>query len=322
MRRDFITFLGGATVWPLAARAQQPTMPVIGHLGVGPTRASDLAGFREGLNELGYAEGRNLAIEFRDAKQYDQLSAMAAELVRRRVAVIFTAGNPNAAQAAKAATATIPIVFTLGADPVATGLVASLARPGGNITGVALLNSELEPKRLELLRELLPQATTIAYLVNPINSTADLNIRNMQAAARSVGQKIIVLSASTAGEIDAAFASLVEQRAAGFLVAPDGFFVSRRDQLVALAARHKIPSVYNNPSFMAAGGLMSYTDDRVESYHQAGLYVGRILKGDKPADLPVLQPTKYETVVNLKTARALGLTVPPPLLARADEVIE
>ena len=321
-RRELLVALGGAAAaWPLAARAQ-PAMPVLGYLGGGPPVASWLAGLRKGLNDLGYAEGRNLAIEFRIAEQYDRLPALVAELVRRRVALIVTASNADAAQAAKAATTTIPIVFTLGADPVATGLVASLARPGGNVTGVTFLGPELQPKRLELLRELLPQATTLAFLENPTNSQAALNIRTLQAAARSVGVQIIVLRASTAGEIDAAFAGLVEQRVAGLLLDPDAFFVSRRDQLVALAARHKIPSVYFAPEFTAAGGLMSYSDNRIESFRKAGLYVGRILKGEKPADLPVLQPTKFEFAINLKAAKALGIEFPQSFHLRADTVIE
>jgi putative ABC transport system substrate-binding protein len=321
-RREFITLLGGAAAWPLAVRAQQADVPVIGFLGVQPPVASSMAGFRRGLNEMAYADGRNLAIEFRDAEQYDRLPALAAELVRRRVAVIFTAANFNAAQAAKMATTTIPVVFTVGVDPVETGLVASLARPGGNLTGVTFLIAEMGPKRLELLCELLPQAVTIAFLVNPTSLQADRNVKAMQTVARNVGQKIIVLRASTASEIDAAFASLVEERGGGLLIDGDAFFVSRRDQLVALAARHGIPSVYSTPVYTSAGGLMSYSDDRVESYRQGGLYVGRILRGEKPADLPVVQPTKFELSINLKTAKALGLDMPATLLGRADEVIE
>jgi putative tryptophan/tyrosine transport system substrate-binding protein len=321
-RREFITLLGGAAAtWPLAARAQQPAMPVVGYLSVAST-ASRLAGFRKGLNEQGYIDGHNVAIEIRDTDQYDRLPALAAELVRRRVAVIVTAGPNGAAQVAKSATATIPIVFLIGGDPVGAGLVASLNRPGGNLTGVTFLGNELGPKRLELLRELVQQATTIAFLVNPATSQTEVNTRNMQTVARSVGQQIIVLNASTTSEIDAAFATLGQQRAGGLLVNNDGFFVSRRDQIVALAARQGIPAVYFAPEFTAAGGLMSYSDDRVESYRQAGLYVGRILKGDKPADLPVLQPTKFEFVINLKTAKALGLEFPPSFHLRATEVIE
>jgi putative ABC transport system substrate-binding protein len=322
-RREFITLLGGAAAaWPLVARAQQPGMPVVGFLSVGPPVASTLAALRNGLNELGYAEGRNLAFEFRDTEQYDRLPSLANELVRRQVAVIFTASNVDAAKAAKAATATLPIVFTVGVDPVSLGLVTSLNRPGGNVTGVTFLAQELAPKRLELLRELVPQGTTIAYLVNPTNSGTELNTRNMQAAARGVGQQLIVLSASTPNEIDMAFATLARQRAGGLLASGDAFFTSQRDQIVALAARHGIPAVHFAPEFTAAGGLMSYSDDRIESWRQAGLYVGRILKGEKPVDLPVLQPTKFAFVINLKTAKALGIEFPPSFHLRATEVIE
>jgi putative ABC transport system substrate-binding protein len=326
-RRDVITLLGGAaamssSLWPLAARAQQPAMPVVGYLSVGAPVASNLAALRKGLNEQGYAEGRNVAFEFRNTEQYERLPALAAELVRRRIAVIFTASSLDAAQAAKAATATIPIVFTVGADPVRTGLVTSLNRPGGNLTGVTFLTGEMGPKRLELLRELVPQATTIAFLVNPINSQAELIIRDMQMAARSVGQQIIVVSASTAAEIDTAFATLVRERAGGLLISNDVLWTIRRDQLVALAARHGIPAVHLNSEFTAAGGLMSYSDDHLESFRQAGLYVGRILKGAKPADLPVLQPTKFDFAINLKTAKALGIEFPPSFHLRATEVIE
>jgi putative tryptophan/tyrosine transport system substrate-binding protein len=320
-RRAFIAGLAGAVVWPAVARAQQPTMPVIGYLSAASPE-NNLAAFRKGLSDQGFTEDRNVVIEFRASEQYDQLPALAAELVRRRVAVIVTEGNFNAAQAAKTATATIPIIFTLGADPVRLGLVASLNRPGGNITGVTYLGNELEAKRLELLRALVPQTTRIAFLVNPANPSSEPSSRDMRAAARSVGQQIIILSASTASEIANAFASLVEQRARGLVISADAFFISRRDQIVALAARHAIPTVYFAPQFTTAGGLMSYNNDRFESLRQAGIYVGRILKGENPADLPVQQPTKFELVINLKTAKALGLTVPPALLALADEVIE
>jgi putative tryptophan/tyrosine transport system substrate-binding protein len=322
-RREFITLLGGgAAAWPLAAGAQERAVPVVGYLSVGVPLATTLDGLRRGLNEQGYSEGRNVTFDFRDTEQYDRLPALAAELVRRPVAVIVTASNINAAQAAKAATATIPIVFAVGADPVMSGLVPSLNRPAGNITGVTYLGSEMEPKLLELLRELVPQAMRIALLVNPTNSQNERNVGQMQSAARSVGQEIIVLRASTAGEIDAAFASLVEQRAGGLLVYGDGLFGSRRDQLVALAAIHKIPSVYFTDAFPKAGGLMSYSDDRLESWRQVGLYVGRILKGEKPANLPVLQPVKFDFVINLKTAKALGIEFPPSFHLRATEVIE
>jgi ABC-type uncharacterized transport system substrate-binding protein len=322
-RRSFLTLLGSAVAaWPVTARAQRPAMPVVGFLGVGPPVASTLAALRKGLNEQGYVEGRDVAIEFRDTEQYDRLPALAAELVRRPVAVIVTASNVDAAKAAKVATATIPIVFTVGIDPVRLGLVTSLNRPGGNVTGVTFLAQELTPKRLELLRELVPQATTIAYLANPTNAAVESNNRDVQAAARSVGQQIIVLNASTANEIETAFATLARQRAGGLLITGDAFFVSRRDQLVALAAHHGIPAVHFAPEFTAAGGLMSYSDDRIESWRQAGLYVGRILKGEKPADLPVLQPTKFAFVINLKTAKALGIEFPPSFHLRATEVIE
>jgi putative ABC transport system substrate-binding protein len=326
-RRDVLSLLGGAaamssTLRPRAARAQQPAMPVVGYLGGASPVASTLAAFRKGLNEQGYAEGRNVAFEFRDTEQYDRLPALAAELVRRRVAVIFTAGNNNAALAAKAATATIPVVFATGGDPVRMGLVRSLNRPGGNVTGVTFFGTELAPKRLELLRELVPQATTIAYLVNPTNAGVELNIRDMQTAARSVGQQIIVLRASTTDEIDTAFTTLVRQRAGGLLINADAFLNSRGDQLIGLAARHGIPAIGFDSEFTAAGGLMSYSDDRLESWREAGVYVGRILKGEKPADLPVLQPTKFDFAINLKTAKALGLTFPPSFHLRATEVIE
>jgi putative ABC transport system substrate-binding protein len=297
-------------------------MPVIGYLGVGPPTGSTLAALRKGLSEQGYVEGRNVAFEFRDTEQYDRLPTLAAELVHRPVAVIFTANNINAAQAAKAATATIPIVFTVGINPVEIGLVTSLARPGNNATGVTFLADEMQPKRLELLRELVPQIATIAFLVNPTNSQSDRQIRDMQTVARSVGQQIIVLSASTASEIETAFATLGQQRAGGLLIIGDAFFNSRRDQLVALAARLRIPAVHFDASFTTAGGLMSYSDDRLDSWRQAGLYVGRILKGEKPAELPVLQPTKFDFVINLKTAKSLGIEFPPSFHLRATEVIE
>jgi putative ABC transport system substrate-binding protein len=271
--------------------------------------------------EQGYVEGRNVAFEFRSTEQYDRLPALAAELVRRRVAVIVTTAGTNT-QAAKAATASIPIVFTVGTDPVRMGLVASLNRPGGNVTGVTYLASELGPKRLELLRELVPQATTIAFLVNPTGVNTEFYSREMQTAARSVGQQIVVLSASTASEIERAFTTLGQQRAGGLLINNDAFFASRADQLVALAARHRIPAVHFAPQFTVAGGLMSYWDDRADSIRQAGLYVGRILKGTKPADLPVLQPTNFGFAINLRAAKALGIEFPPSFHLRATEVIE
>ena len=322
-RRDFITLVGGAAgAWPLAARAQQPSLLLVGWLGVGPPQANDLAAFRRGLNEQGYAEGRNVAIEFRISGQYGDLPTLAAELVRRRVAVIFTITSLIAAQTAKAATSTVPIVFTVGVDPVKFGLIASLNRPGGNATGVTFLGAQLGPKRLELARELVPQAAVIGVLVNPNNPASLDDAANMQAAARSVGQSIIVFNASAADEIDAAFADLDRQRAGALVVDGDAYLNSRRDQLVGLAARYAIPTIYFFRDFVQAGGLMSYSDDRFETTRQAGLYVGRILKGENAADLPVVQPTKFELFINVKTAKALGLTIPESFLLRADEVIE
>jgi putative ABC transport system substrate-binding protein len=321
-RRDFVGLVGGAAAWPLAARAQQAPLLVVGYLSVGSPLPDQLVALRKGLSEQGYVEGRNLAFEGRSTEDYDRLPALAAELVARRVAVIFTSGNLNAAQAVKAATASIPIVFTLGADPVRVGLVASLNRPGSNMTGVSFLTNELEPKRLELLRELVPQATTLAYLVNPTNPGYTAQEQDVEEAAHKIGQRVVLLKASTADEIDAAFATLIVERAQGLLIAGDAFFVAQRIQLIALADRQAIPVVYFNPAFTRAGGLMSYTDDRLESYRQAGTYVGRILKGEKPANLPVLQPTKFEFAINLRTAKALGIEFPASFHLRATEVIE
>jgi putative ABC transport system substrate-binding protein len=324
-RRDFLGVLGGAAAWPLAARAQQPAMPVIGFLnGQSPDRfAPYVEAFRKGLGETGYIEGRNVAIEYRWANgQFDRMAALAAELVDRRANVIATTGGrPNAA---KDATTTIPIVALTGGDPVRSGLVASFNRSGGNVTAVSMFAYALGPKRLEILRELLPKAKVIAVLVNPSNPDPESknDRQEVEAAARAVGQKINMLDTSSDRDIDTAFATLVQRGNDALLVMGDPFFNSRREQLVALAARHKVPALFEWREFAAAGGLMSYGSSITDAYRQVGIYAGRILKGEKPADLPVIQTVKIELVVNLKTAKALGLTVPPSLLARADEMIE
>jgi putative tryptophan/tyrosine transport system substrate-binding protein len=325
-RRDFITLLGGAAVWPLAARAQQPSMPVIGFIGPGSldTYVLYLAAFRKGLNENGFVEGQNVTIEYRWAEgQYDRMPELAADLVRHSVAVIAAPGSPPAARAAKAATSVIPIVFSVAEDPVRIGLVASLGRPGGNATGINFFTGELVAKRLELLHELVPGAVRIAVLINPADATrAELVLNDVQVAARALGLQIQVFNASTSREIDAAFAALMREGADAVFVGPDAFFNFRRVQLSNLAARHAIPAIFAVREYVDAGGLMSYGTSLADMYRQVGVYTGRILKGAKPADLPVVQSTKFELVINAQTARMLGLTVPPSLLARADEVIE
>jgi putative ABC transport system substrate-binding protein len=324
-RRAFITLLGGAaTAWPLATRAQQAAMPVVGYLDGGSlgTSAHIVAAFRKGLSETGYIEGRNVVVEYHWAEgNYDRLSVLASDLARRQVAVIVAMGAPVVV-AAKAATSTIPIVFGSGVDPVQAGLVARLSRPGGNVTGVTSMNAEIEAKRLGLLIELLPKATRLALLINPNNPIAEATVKDAQASAAAIGQQLEILAASTNREIDAAFASLVQKRADALLIGPDVFFTNRRVQLATLTVRHGIPAVYAFREFAEAGGLMSYGTSNTERDRQVGVYTGRILKGEKPADLPVLQPTKFELVINLQTARTLGLEVPTTLLARADEVIE
>jgi putative ABC transport system substrate-binding protein len=324
-RREFISALGGAVCsWPLAARAQQLTVPVIGFLSPSSPEwyTNRLRAFRLGLMEIGYIEGQNLAIEYRWAEdQNDRLPALAADLVRRQVTVIAVGGGESVL-AAKAATATIPIVFNAGVDPVAVGLVASLARPGGNLTGVISRAVEVGPKRLELLHELVPTATVVALLVNPTNPNADTLSRDLQVAARTLGLQLHVVHASTERDFEPAFATLVQLQAGALVIGPDGFLISRSEQLAALTLRHAMPAIYQYREFAAAGGLMSYGSSIADAYRQVGIYTGRILKGEKPSDLPVQQATKVELILNLKTAKALGLTVPLPLLGRADEVIE
>jgi len=325
-RREFITLLGGATVTSMAARARQPAMPVIGFLNGGSAweSASFAVAFLQGLSATGYAEGRNVFIEYRWAEgHYDRLPTLAADLVRRHVTVIAAIGGPPQALAAKTTNTTIPIVFQVGADPVAMGLVASLNRPGGSITGVTSLNLEVGPKRLELMHELFPAVTKLALLVNPSNPTnTEAETKVLQATANVLGLQLNILEASTDRDLDRVFTDLHEQKVGGVAIGPDPFLQSRTEQIAALAIRHMVPTVTPYREFAVAGGLMSYGGDIAESWRQAGIYTGRVLKGEKPADLPVQQVTKIDFVINLKTAKALGLDIPPTVLARADEVIE
>ena len=325
-RREVMALVGGAVAWPLVARAQQPAIPVIGFLSsVSADRyAYVVNAFRQGLSETGYIEGRNVAIEFRWADgQNDRLPALAADLVRRQVSVIAAPGSTPAALAAKATTATIPIVFEVGIDPVAAGLVSSLARPGGNVTGVTNINIELAPKRLELLRDLVPTANVIALLVNPTSPDITKTVsRDLRAGARTLGLQLHILDASTDGDFDTVFATLIQLGAGALMIAPDLFFITRNEALAKLTIRHAMPAITQYREFATAGGLMSYGGSITDAARRVGVYTGRVLKGEKPADLPVQRSTKVELIINLKTAKALGLTVPPSLLSRADEVIE
>jgi len=324
-RREFITLIGGAAAWPLAARARQPSLPVIGLLGATTAQgfAAQLAAFRRGLAEAGVVEGRDAVIEYRWAEDdYERLPALAADLVRRQVAVIATMGGNAASVAAKAATRTIPVVFHGSVDPVEAGFVASLNRPGGNLTGVVTLNVDTGQKRLELIHELVPSASTIGLLLNPTNAAAETLAKDLQAAANKLGVTLHVLHASTEREFEPAVAALSQLRAGGLVIGSDGFLVSHSEALAALTLRHAIPAIFQYRAFAEAGGLMSYGGSVTDSYRLCGVYTGRILKGEKPTDLPVQQATKVELIINLKTAKAFGLTVPLPLLGRADEVIE
>jgi putative tryptophan/tyrosine transport system substrate-binding protein len=324
-RRQFISALGGAAAWPIAARAQQPTLPVIGFLHPGSASGNMFVAdaFRRGLAETGYIDGRNVAIEYRWADgQYDQLPALAADLVRRRVAVIAALGSSAPGRAAKAATTTIPIVFQTGADPVEDRLVASMNRPGGNITGVSRMNIATDPKRLEILHETVPDAIVIACLVNPTSPRSGSQVQQIQNSARSLGLKLQIVNASTDQDLETAFATMAQAGAAALFVAADPSMNAMREQIASRAVRHALPMMSDTREWVTVGGLMSYNASFADSNRQAGVYVGRILKGEKPADLPVLQPTKFELVINLKTAKALGIEIPPKILALADEVIE
>jgi len=324
-RRVFVSLLTGAVAWPLIARAQQPAMPTVGYLGSGSKESEDfrVAGLRRGLADAGFIEGQNVRIEYRWAdNRAHRLPELAADLARHQVAAIVVLGSVPATRAAKDATATIPIVFEFGADPVRIGLVSSLNRPGANLTGVTSLNVEMDPKRLELLHEVAASANTVAILVNPANPNADKLAGDVQAAGRKLGLQVPILHASNASEIDAVFAALAKLGAGGLVIGPDPFLNNSREQLAMLSLRHSLPAIFESRDFAVAGGLMSYGPNLADLYRHAGVYTGRILKGEKPSDLPVVQPTKFEMVINLKTARTLGLEVPPALLARADEVIE
>jgi putative ABC transport system substrate-binding protein len=325
-RREFITLLGGAAAaWPLAARAQQAPMPVIGFLsrGTPDSAVGELAAFHQGLREAGYVEGQNVTIDYRwSGEQHDLLVALAADLVRRRVAVIATPSGTADAQAAKAATTSIPVVFASGGDPIKLGLVTSLSHPGGNVTGVSFFSNVLAAKRLTLLRDLMPNSATIAVLMNPTNANADIDLEELQAAARTLGLQLQLLRATSEREIDAAFAAMAQNPPGALFVAADAYLTSRRDQIVAHVARLRIPAIYPRREYVGAGGLISYAAHALEAIRLAGNHVGRILKGEKPGDLPVQQPTTIELAINLRTARVLGLDMPPALLAIADEVIE